>query len=261
MINDLRRNDFYLTDIEKEEWDNRNILYNTIWFYLNKGRISKFPDIEYCDAAISAYKKLECYKECKIIYHTNSGKVLISRNGKVLSADLMTGWWNPVSYYLGWSNRKFITENLLNSIPSENNDSVVVSWLVKKIEKDCASAKALLEFLKFIYTEGNIIPAPVNWKGRGIDAWPYKLKEIKEGKLDDAVAWKEYIRNTYEDFNDFIEQNKLQMYIKNEKIVSFWNENNEPRKWTEATDDQWKDYFTNAKSAIEDRCTRINSYF
>ena len=259
MINDLRRNDFYLTDTEKQEWDNHNILYNTIWFYLNKGLKRKFPDVEYSDAAISAYKKLDCYKKSEILYHTNVGKVLISRNKQVLSADLMTGWWNPVSYYLGWSNRKLITEELLNSIP--NDDNIVISWIVEKKGKDESSAKALLDFLKVIYTEGNIIPAPINWKGRGIDSWSYKLEEIKEGKSFNAKAWNKYICKEYEDFNDFIKQNKLEMYVKNDKIVSFWDKNNEPSKWTKATDDQWEAYFTNVKRAIEDRYYSINGDF
>ena len=270
MINDLRRNDFYLTDEEKKEWDNRNILYNTIWFFLNK---KYFPDIEYCDAAIKAYKKLDCYKDCTILYHTNVGKVLVSNNGEVLSADLMTGWWNPVSYYLGWTNRKSITKELLDSIPVAKDDEKVISWITENKSKDNSSAKALLDFLGVIYTEGNIIPSPVNWKGRGIDAWPYKVEKIidafktekkEEKKLYDAIAWGKYICDNYEGidqiqkFNDFIKQNKLEMYIKDNEIISFWDKNNKPNKWTDATDEQWKDFFNNAKKAIEDRYKSIN---
>ena len=40
---DIRLNDYYLDEKEREDWNNRNILYNTIWFYLNKRGM---PDIE-----------------------------------------------------------------------------------------------------------------------------------------------------------------------------------------------------------------------
>lgn len=52
---DIRLNDYYLDEKEREDWNNRNILYNTIWFYLNKRGM---PDIEYSDVAVNIYKKI-----------------------------------------------------------------------------------------------------------------------------------------------------------------------------------------------------------
>lgn len=57
-MQDLRRTDFYLTLEEQNNWDDNNILYNNIWFFINK---QKMPDIEYSDAAISIFKSQDFY--------------------------------------------------------------------------------------------------------------------------------------------------------------------------------------------------------
>lgn len=259
IIKDLRRNNYYLTELEKKEWDERNILYNTLWFYLNKGIINSIPDVEYSDAAIESYKKIKCFSSWNTISHSPAGKVLVSNKGEILNADLMTGWWNPTKYYLGWDKRSDITEELLKEIPKEKCESEVIKWIKEKTSNSAESAIAFLNFLKVVYTEGNIIPAPINWKGRGIDSWADKLEKIiePEPKLEMAKKWNQYIKSYFGERKIFIKKNLLEMYIQNENVISPWGEN-EPDSWTKATDAQWKNFFENVRKSIVNRNESIN---
>lgn len=143
-------------------------------------------------------------------------------------------------------------------------------WYVQKKNnaeiKDCI---ALLDFLNVVYTPGNIIPAPINWRpGRGLDSWEMKLTAIfqnKEGYC--AKVWNNYINDIFKDnsreekLKSFIKANKLEMYFKDGNIgschiVSFWGED-KPYPLAKATTEQWGNYFRITKELISERNTLI----
>ena len=227
-MRDLRRTDFYLDKKEQEDWDKRNILYNTIWFYLNKQ--GKMPDIEYSDSAIKIYKNISYYQSWEITYHS----------------------------------RKEINIDFLNEIPSEKNSNLI-EWFKKKnskINKICI--KSFLRFLGLIYTAGNIIPAPINWKsGSSLDGWDYKFKIIvSDNNNAQGLIWKDYINNSYigndfkEKANHFIVANHLEMYIDNDKIISFWDPE-QIINYHNISPSQWTIYFKTVSKCIEERTQKI----
>ena len=270
MEQDLRVNDFYLTEEQKCDWHKRNILYNTLWFAQNK---SYMPDIEYSDLAISNYKEIPCYKDWGCIYHSGGGKVLITPKGKIITADLMTGWWNPFKYFLKLpiDGRQESMEKLLEEVPKEKDEKDrIIKWIQEKNNAAKEECNALLDFLNVVYTSGNIIPDPINWiSGRGIDSWEYKLHKIfqyqDDSTSDDAnvKAWNDYINDIFkknsleENRKFFIEENRLQMYFKDDKfkddhIVSFWGKKI-PSGIAAATTEQWGNYFKITKELISER--------
>ena len=261
-MSDLRRTDFYLNKKEQEDWDKRNILYNTIWFYLNKQ--GKMPDIEYSDSAIKIYKNISYYQSWEITYHPYGGKNILPPNVDHFNADIMTGWFNPFKHLVGLNSRKEINIDFLNEIPSEKNSNLI-EWFKKKnskINKICI--KSFLRFLGLIYTAGNIIPAPINWKsGSSLDGWDYKFKIIvSDNNNAQGLIWKDYINNSYigndfkEKANHFIVANHLEMYIDNDKIISFWDPE-QIINYHNISPSQWTIYFKTVSKCIEERTQKI----
>lgn len=266
MEEDLRVSDFYLTEEEKCDWHNNNILYNTLWFAQKKFR----PDIEYSKGAISSYKEIPFYNNWGC---TNGRrKVLISPNSHSITADLMTGWWNPFKYFLKLTikGRENAIEELLTTVPKKNDIGVTIEWVKKKNNAEIEDCIAMLDFLNVVYTSGNIIPAPINWRGQGIDSWEYKLHKIFQYQDDsasadtNAKAWDDYINDNFQGSRQsFIEENKLQMYFNGDdyddrNIVSFWGED-KPSFWPGATTKQWGSYFKKAKELIYERNTCLQA--
>lgn len=288
---DIRRYDFYLSKKEQDEWDKRNILYNTLWFYLNKS--NKYPEVEYSNTVTDIYKFLSPFKAWEIVYH-GYGKVFdppkykhAGKKGR-FCADIMTGWWNPFKYFLGLSDsisRESIEDMINNDkFPSEKesieetlsleeieelspeiinkvNGTKLVEWIQK--QNSDISVKYIHKFLRFlrvVYTIGNIIPAPDNPSpggrgGKGLDTWQYKLEYTIKG--GNSVKWKNYIDYSFDGWNDFIESNYLKVYFdkydKNfQKPKRFWK-NEKLNSGTTATLDDWAEYFTNATDCINQR--------
>ncbi|EFZ33636.1 hypothetical protein NQ504_09805 [Ligilactobacillus ruminis] len=248
-MQDLRRTDFYLTLEEQNNWDDNNILYNNIWFFINK---QKMPDIEYSDAAISIFKSQDFYHSWNVMYHACGGKVILPPKEDTFNADIMTGWWNPCKYFIGLKSRTDITPEFLKEIPQKRD--CLFDW-VKDKNPDIKEKhfNSFISFLEIVYTAGNLIPAPLNWKaGRSLDGWDYKLDNILNQKDSQGEQWYQYIVNNYNSekpFECFIEKNNLQMYYNSNKVISFWGEN-KPNSWSEATPEQWTTYFENATNCI-----------
>lgn len=254
-MNDLRRTDFYLTTDEQCKWDNRNILYNNIWFYINK---KGMPDIEYSDAAISIFQSQKKFQNWKVLYHPYGGKIISPPNSEPFNADIMTGWWNPTKYFLKLENRNKISEDLLNDIPPQKER--LLEWVQSKNSSiNERQFNSFVNFLENIYTAGNLIPAPFNWKsGSSLDGWDYKLYKIINNKENKQGAlWYEYIKKHYKSLKEFVTQNNIQMYFdKNKQVISFWKDD-KPTSWSEATTEQWATYFKTASECI---IARNNSF-
>lgn len=276
MEKDLRVSDyFYLNNQEKCGWHNNNILHNTLWFAKEK---SYKPDIEYSDCAIKSYRYIPFYNNWGYTNRSGRGKVLKTPEGKDITADLMTGWWNPFKYFLQITKnkgRKKSIEELLETVPKKNDIGVTIEWVQKKNNAEIKDCIALLDFLNVVYTPGNIIPAPINWKGRGIDSWEMKLTEIFKNQNDCSNAntnkWNKHINDIFpgssreEKLESFIKANKLEMYFKDGNIdschiVSFWGED-KPSLFTKATTEQWGNYFRITKELISERNTLIADYW
>lgn len=287
---DIRRYDFYLSKKEQDEWDKRNILYNTLWFYLNKS--NKYPEVEYSDTVIDIYKFLSPFKDWEIVYH-GYGKVFdppkykhTGKRGR-FCADIMTGWWNPFKICVGLSCRKNITNELLNEIP-QNDD--YKKWLNDKIIKafpheDLKNSRNLREnipelvekitsFLEVVYTIGNIIPAPINWlSGSSLDSWDNKVTIIKKNLNSNLPVkdggsnigdWYRYIEEEYNNsFDEFLKDNDLyfsEKIITIKKTISFFGKDiNE--SFSNVTIEEWIKFFTNAKEFIDGRNDAIQKRY
>lgn len=262
-ISDLRYTDYYMTSSEKTEWDKHDIIYNSIWFYLKKGY-----DVEYGDKAIESYQLLTPYKDLQYVYHGTNGKVLIIDN-QPFNSDIMTGWWNPFRYCFIKDNqksRKDLSEELWKEIQTKEN---VIDWLSEhRKNKNYADmsdvdeailAKEFIEFLKVIYSEGNIIPAPKNWSGGGLDSWCYKLISIYgNDRTQQAKLWRIY-RDNYN--GDFINDHALSMYFnKDDKepidLTCIWGDSI-PDSFEGATNKHWYNYFKNMREMIVKRNKEI----
>ncbi len=249
-MDDIRLNDHYLTEDEKEAWEKRNSLFNTVWFYVYKRYM---PDVEYSDTAIKFYRRLPYFSKWSYMYKSNGGKVLVSPKMEVFSADLMTGWWNPFKMFIKMDGRNSLNKDFLGTIPEAKDG--IIEWLMDKSNATESECNSFLQFLDVVYTPGNLIPAPVNWKGQGPDTWDYKLKKIRENETTDAKKWNKYIEDYYNrNMQDFIKQNCLEMYFRDDlekiELKPLWDEN---IVWCNATVAQWAEYFKKAKNSIEKR--------
>ncbi len=249
-MNDIRLCDWYLTEAEQNEWKKRNSLYNSVWFYVNKGYM---PDIEYSDTAVKSYRKYPFFSDWQYMYKYDGGKVLVSPFGTSISADLMTGWWNPFKAFTKMSGRNELNERFLETIPS---DDTVLDWLVERSKSTESESRSLLNFLDVVYTVGNMIPAPINWIGQGPDTWDYKLNGIMENKTINAKEWNGYIEKYYygnnkdEKMKDFISKNYLEMYFDGLSPRSLFGEK---ISWTKAKCSDWKVFFDEVTNCIVQR--------
>lgn len=209
-------------------WDDNNMLYNSLKFYkLYNG------DVE----------------------HSELVSALLGReNGK--KKDIMTSWWKPTKYFLFRSikgKRTELTDELLSRIPEKADvEELRVSLSKiryqeenKEIEGDVIIA--FMDFLKAIYSLGNMTNSAFTTTGGSLDNWDAKLLNIKSQIKADK--WKEYIIDNC--FQDFFNENDSDY----ETILPYWNYGD--TKLAAATDGDWKEYFINVKDRIEKRNKRL----
>ncbi|MCH5339346.1 MAG: hypothetical protein J1E03_11235 [Acetatifactor sp.] len=271
-MSDLRFDAVY--GVDKEEWNKRNSLYNTLWFEVNKKDVG--PDMEYCDTAIMSYRQNPFYGEGTGWEVDKDGirKVLKHPDGTRIKADLMTGWWNPFKRFMRFQlqgiNREELVKDLKNLlVKMEQNgldcqkgdkkarNEAAAEWLAGETKRSRKACESCIDFLDVVYTPGNVMPTVDNPGGGGLDGWDTKLTRIKACLEEEKNPWKEYICNIFGTWKKFIEENKLQMYFANndkkyEKVLSLWGENSDV-KLKKAGDDDWENYFKNAHDRIEER--------
>ena len=270
-----------------KKWDEQNILYNSLWFYVNKG-----VDVEYHPGIPTEYKKLTFFESNNWIrINKNKGEALCPLNFKTFSADIMTGWWVPFKCLISTSNtitRKEI-EDILHEIPNrkepisgtlslEEIDELTdqlkkaaqTTELCKWFQKQNQDIKvehifAFLKFLKTVYSIGNIIPAPENLStGRyGLDSWQHKLCwRINQG-VGSSEKWNHYIASCFSsNWKSFIELNFLSPYFEDEEYKmakTFWPKDRNLRLNSAcgATLEDWEHYLSNATECINERSAAI----
>ena len=145
-----------------KEWGNRNILYKTISYELSASR----------DVESYAYVKQKAFENYWPNYKDYK------------TADIMNGWWYCFKdvFDINDSRRSDKTLQFLNQIKSSiegMNDYEVVEYLCGEYKKDKSLYITLLEFLKLIYTIGNITPAKENRNRSKRDNWEDKLRKGK----------------------------------------------------------------------------------
>ena len=150
------------------------------------------------------------------MYHACSGKVILPPKEDTFNADIMTGWWNPCKYFIGLKSRTDITPEFLKEIPQKRD--CLFDW-VKEKNPDIKEKhfNSFISFLEIVYTAGNLIPAPLNWKaGRSLDGWDYKLDNILNQKGSQGEQWYQYIVKNYNSekpFECFIEKTTYKCII------------------------------------------------
>lgn len=263
MSDDLRCTEQYLSKEQIESWKKRNILYNTLWFCLEVNE----PDIEYSNAAIKEYRKLKCYAEWEVIEKKAGKKVLKAPSGEI-NADLMTGWWNPFKFFLKFpkrSNRVNCIKTFFDKYGSQletMNNEEVSKWMTKTFERKENACRKCLDFLKVVYTNGNMIPIITNYRsGTTLDGWDTKMLGLIDSNLyksKQIELWNKYIQEVFGSKKDFIIQNKLQHYFKDEKVDLFWDRTI-TFGYAKATDEEWEGYFKKVESKISNRNDLLNS--
>ena len=210
-------------------WDNNNMLYNSLKFYkIYNG------DVEHSELVST---------------------LLCRETGK--KNDIMTSWWKPTKYFLFRSikgTRTELTDELLSRIPEKADveelrlslSTIRYQEENEQIEEDVIIA--FMDFLKVIYSLGNMTNSAFTTTGGPLDNWDAKLFNIKSQIKDDE--WKEYI--THNCFQDFFDENDDDY----ETILPFWNYG--AKNLAAATDRDWKEYFQNVKKRIEKRNDRLN---
>lgn len=214
-----------------KDWDNNNMLYNSLMF-------SKlYPgDVENSVADASLMPK---------------------QSDEKMRNDIMTSWWTPTKIFLLGNkkelmqkSRKELEEVLLERIPVGKDEEQLRESLSKirhektgeKIEKDVIDA--FMGFLGSVYAVGNMTSAAVTSRGGALDNWDAKLKNIHEKYIKEEKAWVDYVKT-----------NKFECYFVDKdprkEIIPFWSYG--PSKIANATDKDWKEYFENAKRMIEER--------
>ena len=186
-----------------KDWDNNNMLYNSLMF-------SKlYPgDVENSVADASLMPK---------------------QSDKKMRNDIMTSWWTPTKIFLLGNkkelmqkSRKELEEVLLELIPMGKDEEQLRGSLSKirhektgeKKEKDIKDA-----FMKFngsVYAWGNMTSAAVTSRGGALDNWDAKLKNIHEKYIKEEKAWVDYVKT-----------NKFECYFVDKdprkEIIPFWS--------------------------------------
>lgn len=259
----------HLNADELKEWESHNILYNTLWFYLNKEVHVEFSQ----DIWVFYKSNISYFCNWKIVEHYNGNKLIPpSFNNESFSADIMTGWWNPFKRFVGLTGneRENLSKLLFNkSLPSKNDNKELLKWFQDlNSEITAEHLNYFIEFLKVVYTIGNIIPAPVNWRpGRGLDNFDAKLdcifsvyKKEKPSKRQEQ-SWVNYIENHYNNientWKNFISKNLLDEYFDGNNINFFWTHEKDSTQHIPETIDDWAEYFKNATTYIRARNKKI----
>lgn len=160
------------------EWDKWSILYKTLAYEL-----SSSGDVEsYVYVREKAFEKYEDYLECV---------------GKDFTADIMNGWWYcfKTIFNIESSRRSEETRNLLKEILRKikdcQDDEAVKKVLREENMIDVSISDDVIDsffdFLKVVYTVGNITPVPQggNVHGDALDSWEYKLFVSNAGRFKD----------------------------------------------------------------------------
>ena len=214
-----------------KDWDNNNMLYNSLMF-------SKlYPgDVENSVADASLMPK---------------------QSDEKMRHDIMTRWLTPTKIFLLGNkkelmqeSRKELEEVLLKRIPKGKNEKQLQESLSeirygktgKIIEEGVINA--FMGFLGSVYAMGNMTSAAVTSRGGALDNWDAKLKNIHENDIKEEAKWVDYVKT-----------NKFECYFVDKdprkEIIPFWSYG--PSKLANATDKDWKEYFENAKRMIEER--------
>lgn len=153
-----------------KEWGNWSVLYKTLSYELSASRgVESYTYVR--QKAFETY--CPDYKKRYAI------------------ADIMNGWWYcfKVVFDINTGRHSDKTLQFLNEMKSTiegMDDYEVVEYLCDKYKKEKSLYIALLEFLKVIYTIGNITPAKENRNRSRLDNWEDKLRAgkwtIKETK-------------------------------------------------------------------------------
>ena len=158
-----------------KDWDNNNMLYNSLMF-------SKlYPgDVENSVADASLMPK---------------------QSDEKMRNDIMTSWWTPTKIFLLGNkkelmqkSRKELEEVLLERIPMGKDEEQLRESLSKirhektgeKIEKDVIDA--FMGFLGSVYAVGNMTSAAVTSRGGALDNWDAKLKNIHEKYIKEEIT-------------------------------------------------------------------------
>lgn len=263
MITDLRCTEQYLTEKQIERWKERNILYNTVWFAHSIARKEiKGPDLEYSMAAIKEYIKLKCYAEWNDT--TKNGRSVLKPPSfdNPICADVMTGWWNPLKYFLKLYNleemenvrvREKYIENLLvilrkEKLEGNEGNEKVAKKMAERFNRNKSACEKCLKFLEVVYTGGNVIPIITNYcSGSSLDGWDTKMLGLISPKTNQEKKWHRYADEVFGSVDQFIIKNKLEHYLNDKKVDLFWDRKS---KFKEATDEEWEKYFEKAESKI-----------
>lgn len=180
-------------------WNRWNILQKTFEYELEKSLTHIEKDENVKENAFSSY----CINYAEV-YRT---------------ADIMNGWWNCFKELLDFKSRGGgdDLERLGRLLNESQNNVNLVELLKGELKDDYVKdgdeiCKALLRFLKVVYTTGNMTPAPINPStGRyGLDNWEYKLNTYK-GMYHDYKGVKEKLL-----FQDYYEKDEIKISPKRE---------------------------------------------
>lgn len=271
MITDLRCTEQYLSEKLIKKWKERNIFYNTIWFSHKVAQKEiKGPDLEYSVAAIKEYVKINFYAEWDDT--TKNGRSVLKPPSfdNPICADVMTGWWNPLKYFLKLYNlkemknvrvREKYIENLLvilrkEKLEGNESNEKVAKRMAEIFDRNKSACEKCLEFLKVVYTGGNMIPIITNYcSGSSLDGWDTKMLGLISPRTNQDKKWHRYADEVFGSVDQFIIQNKLEHYLIDKKVDMFWDRKS---KFKEATDEEWKKYFEKAESKISYRNEVLN---
>ena len=287
---DLRKQ--YLDSAQMEIWEKSNILYKTLFYCTQISK--KKPDLEYSRKAVDSYMKLPFYKKWSTKYNDKNEEVRLiipsnepNKEPVEIAADIMTGWWYPFKYFMRldeWSEmgdaikefrdtygekkvNKYIRYIYLNKLYKlqaiDSDEDTLVEWMAKKSKHSRESCQACLEFLKVVYTEGNMIPIIKNFHpGKSLDGWDYKMINIVDEGYNTAQAekWRAYVKTYFEDVDNFVKANLLEDYYVNGKVLLLWSKDKPFNGFCEANEEEWKEYFTNAKERIVKRNEKLKKY-
>ena len=219
---DLRKT--FLTKLQLEEWENNNILYNTLWFDIN---ISA-PDIEFSYISQRLFQINEKYSSWKIVPRKNGGYVLQNNNGLTITSDLMSGRWWFMKKLMGVKEGK---NTRLELSPLYYKDiepfrtlqgEALYSKLVEKYGYNDEIWESFISYLNVVYTIGNMTPAGSNPGGNGYDNWINKLEKLHKYYFGGKSYSDKSIINKWKPFLDKIYEDKRNL---NDKWVSFITDN------------------------------------
>ena len=146
------------------------------------------------------------------------GKNILNINEKY-SSDIMNGWLFPLKKYLGFKTRKEVIDFFSKY---DFNKHISISEYLKnnskcKYPNDDKLSELIIAFLNVVYTNGNMCLylneyyKSFQHGGNGYDGWDNKLLKFKNKVKDEKL------------FNKLINDNYLQDYVRNNKIITIRN--------------------------------------